>query len=185
MKKIISSSLLALTIALSGVITGAAVQAQTTTTTNTPSNQTVRCSIAQSRLSARIESVETAKTTHLATYNELASKLDTIFETAEASGYITTELTSAKADVQAKTKLYEEKATAYSTSLSTTKELACGNSDTEFATALAASRKALTETRTANTEVKTAFKETVIPSLKNYITWFSEETATQNEQEMN
>ena len=176
-KKIISSTLVALAITLSTVIIGSSVNAQTPTDPSTPSStQTKRCTIAQGRLNTRISTLDATKTKQSQTYNELLTKFETRIDSAQKNGYDVTEMTKARDEAKAKIEAYTQKATTLNTSVMATKNLSCGESDSAFTTSLTSSRTVLADTKTAAAAVRSTYTEKIVTSLKAYATWLDEQT---------
>lgn len=180
-KKIISSTLVALAVILSSLSIASTVNAQTTTTPPTQTtNQSKRCTIAQGRLNTRITALDTVKTKQSQVYNDILTKFETRIDTAQKNGYDVTEMTKARDEAKAKIEVYNQKATALGTSIMATKNLSCGDSDTSFTTSLTSTRTALAEAKTASAAVRTAYSEKVITSLKDYATWLDAQVAEEN-----
>ena len=170
MKKIITASLLAIAVIIGGVLAARTVNAQT-------SDQATRCNVTQNRLNTRITQVNAVKESHTTAYNDLNAKVEVIVTSAEASGFDTTELTTAYNSVEEKISAYQSAATAYADALMATKNLSCGTSDTEFTTSLTTARAALATVRTASADVRAAFTSETVPALQDYAVWLTEQLA--------
>jgi len=179
-KKIISSTLIALVIAVSTIVLSSSANAQTNTTPTTPTaaTQSKRCTVAQGRLTTLITTFDAAKAKHTQAYGELITKFETRIDSAQKNGYDVTEMTKARDEAKAKIEVYTQKNTTLTTAVNGTKNLACGDSDSGFTTSLTSSRSALTETRTSAAAVRTAFTEGIIASLKDYALWLNQQSAT-------
>ena len=155
------------------------VGAQTPPATETSSNQSTRCTIAQGRLNLLITKIETTKSDQTTTFKKIQERISATTVSAAQAGFDTMSLGSASTDVSAKVTAYTAMTSEYATSLMATKNLSCGESDAEFNTSLTASRAALTKTREASLAVRTAISKSAIPALKEYAAWLSAQTSTE------
>lgn len=178
MKKLVITSLVASFVVLAGIFYSTDVSAQTTTTEPT---QTVRCTIAQARLNTRITKVDKVKTAQTKVYNDLLARVDLTITSAEAVSYDVSDLTAARNTASEAIQAFTTKSSEYTTSLMETKNLSCGESNGEFVSSLASSRKDLIETRQANLATKMVFREDVVPALQAYALWLKENTTTQED----
>jgi hypothetical protein len=170
-KKTITLIVLAAVIGITGLSFGPTANAVSTVTA-------ARCTVANARLDTRITKVSTATAAHTAAYTKVQTTLDGLITSAKAAGYDTTPMDAASAALQAKITTYTTAAAAYSSDLTATKGLSCGDSDGTFTTSLTTARTDLAAVRTAAVDVRTNVKDTVIPALNGYIAWLKTQSTT-------
>jgi hypothetical protein len=178
-KKSIRIGLIVATAVFAGIMASPLVSAQAPTLTTR--SQSIRCNIAQARLNTRITRVDTVKQLQSEKYATLQTRISTLVTNAQTTEYDTAALQAAQTAVAGKITAFTAAANEYTTALLATKNLSCGESDGAFATSVLASREALINTRLAALEVRKAFREEMIPALKDYATWLKDNDNTQDE----
>ena len=179
MKKIITSGIIAIALAFVSLVSfSSSTYAQTVTKTE----QEERCSLAQTNLSALITDVTATKTVHSDVYTGIKTKIDTIITTAKSAGYDTADLAAASTKIQTAMTQYEAKSTAYTTSLTTTKNLDCDESDTALTAGIVKNRADLVSVRTSTLAVRTVIKNDAITALKDYAAWLALKAGTSTEE---
>ncbi|MEO6109971.1 MAG: hypothetical protein ABIP50_03115 [Candidatus Saccharimonadales bacterium] len=151
----------------------------TTTTEATPS---ARCTAIKKNLATRLTKVDIAKTAQVKVYEAEQTKIDTLLTTASTAGYDVTALTTAQGVVKAKITTFNDKATVYSTALTTAQNTECMSDETAMKKAVVDARTALVAVRTASQDVRVAFKDSVITALKDYIVWLKTQTNSREAQ---
>lgn len=141
-----------------------------------------RCTVGQKNLESLITKVSDAITVHQQTYDQLLESVATVNDSTTNTEFDGAKLNAAYGSAQTGVQTYTEKATAYNSSLTATKNAACGSEATAYETALTASRTALTELRTAETAVQKTLKEDVVTALTEYSTWLQQNNANTQEE---
>lgn len=192
MKTIKSMSTGLLAVAITAIIGTAPLYAQstsdgstnsetTTTTEETTTRATItaaRCTIAEAKIDTRITRITAAIEKSNTTYDSIVEKATRFISVAETKGYTETAALQAALDT-ATTDIDTLKSASsdYLASLEATKEFACGESEGEFLNALASSRASLTEVRAALATAKADTINTLIPAMKDLLTWLQENTS--------
>ena len=141
-----------------------------------------RCTVAEAKIETRSTKINTAKDTHDKKFKGIINRLTSVTDKAKARGYDTTELTNAKKEAEAALATYKTAFDTYKASLTATKDLACADSDEDFSEALVKARADLTAVRTAGQALKKSITETVIPAIKDYVSWLKlQQPATETE----
>lgn len=177
MKKLISGGIFVFAFAVVALFSSSFASAQTTTTTPTTPTpaQIARCTLAQTRLTTLFTKVEASQKAQTAIFNGVSTKLDTYVDSAKANGFDTTALVKAQTDTKTKLTTYTEKATAYTAALTAAKAINCQTAEATFAPSIVTVRAALLATRLASLDAKKTYKESVVPALKAYAAWLTEQ----------
>lgn len=197
MKKIASLIGTSALVALSTVIGGASVLAQTADP-NVPSETPVttqqqqregrsaeRCERITDRITSRIGRVNEATERQTVLYERLVDRLDGIIQSATAVEYDTAALVAARDDINERIESFVTTATNYTSDLAASADVACAETPATYGAAISGARESLREVRTAALAVRTAFREQAIPALQDFrafIDTIDDEDAASNEQ---
>lgn len=152
------------------------------TVVNAQSVNEARCTVGDKNLESLITKVSDAVTAHDQTYNQLLGSVATIDASTESTEFDGAKLSASYATAQNNLDTYNQKASAYNASLTTTKTAACGSDSAAYDTALTSSRTALTELRTAETNLQKTLKEDVVTALTEYSTWLQQNSSNDAEE---
>ena len=142
-----------------------------------------RCKQIATRLEERVAKTSEIKANHSERYERLIKRIDAVVASAQSRDYDTTSLTAAKEKVTTAIAAYELAVDAYIAQLGATSDLSCADNTATYGQAIVGSREALETVRSTSASVRTTFRQTVVPALKDYKAWLEENVTTRTTQE--
>lgn len=153
----------------------------TTTTKETPTQatkETPRCTTAETRIKKQLTTIQTVREARSKVYKNTLERVEKVIASAKERTYDTTKLDAALVAAQTAYDSFVTNSTNYETALTSTQTYACGNSEGQFANALATARTELTTLRTSAATLRSTIREQLVPAVKEYAVWLKAQAST-------
>jgi hypothetical protein len=139
--------------------------------TEKPRISAARCSMAKGRITNITDTMRTVSERRTTTYTNIRERAIARVAVLKQKGYDTSKLEADLETVNQQIKDYHAKAEELYGTLSSAQDTACGDSDGDFASALASARTQLKAVREASQAIHQTYRSSVIPDIKVAATW--------------
>lgn len=156
------------------LVTPHQVSADVVVPTEKPRIAAKRCAIAKGRITNMTDTMRTVSERRTTAYTNIRERAVARVAVLKQKGYDTGKLESDLRNVNNQIEDYRAKATALYGALAKAQDVACGDSDGDFAGALADARKQLKEVREASRTIHQTFRSSIIPDIKAAAAWAKE-----------
>ncbi len=128
-------------------------------------NAQVKCDFIETNVARKVTKFETNRNKHVTSYIKTKERVAALVTKLEAKGYDVTKLKADLTEYDAKIKKFSDDHVAYVAALTSTQEFACGKSEGEFKSQLAAARAVLKTVHDDSVAIRTYWAETVKPDI--------------------
>lgn len=142
--------------------------------TEKPRISATRCTIAKGRITNAAATLQSVTGRQATVYTNIRERLNARLAVLQSKGYDTKDLQASSQTLNSQINDFTAKAQALHTTLTTVQDAACGDSDSDFTSALSSARTQLAQVRAASDSVNKTVRTTLVPQIKAAATWLTQ-----------